>query len=76
MVKKAYRVKGKFYMKNIWHPFEKEVVSSSKAKAEEKILSIIGSNHRVKRKMIKIEELKEVPPEEVKDLVVKYLIEN
>ena len=65
MGKKAYRIEGKFYMKNIWHPFKKEIVSSSKPKAKEKVLSIIGSNHRVKRKKVKIEEIKEISPEEI-----------
>ncbi|MEA2054062.1 MAG: 50S ribosomal protein L18Ae [Candidatus Thermoplasmatota archaeon] len=74
MKKKAYRVEGKFYMKNTWQPFKKEIASSSKAKAKEKIVSIIGSNHRAKRKMIKIEEVKELSPDEVENLVVQYLI--
>jgi len=45
-------------------------------KAKEKVLSIIGSNHRVKRKKVEIKEVKELSPEEVEDPVVKYLIEN
>ncbi|KAA0002649.1 MAG: 50S ribosomal protein L18a [Thermoplasmata archaeon] len=76
MAKKAYRVEGKFYAKNMWYPFKKEIVSSSKVKAKEKVLSIIGSNHRVKRKKVEIKEVKELSPEEVEDPVVKYLIEN
>ena len=76
MAKKAYKVEGKFYVKNIWHPFSKEVVSSSKVKAKEKVLSIIGSNHRVKRNKIIIDNLKEVSPDELENLVVKYLVER
>jgi len=76
MAKKAYKVKGKFYMKKVWHPFSKEIVSSSKTKAKEKVLSIIGSNHRVKRNKIKIDELKEVSLDEVENPVVKYLVEH
>ncbi|RLF45678.1 MAG: 50S ribosomal protein L18a [Thermoplasmata archaeon] len=76
MKKKAYRIKGKFYMKNKWQPFKKEVVSSSKPKAKEKVLSIMGSKHGVKRGMIKIEEVKEIPVEEIENLVVKYLLER
>ncbi|MCD6299087.1 MAG: 50S ribosomal protein L18a [Thermoplasmata archaeon] len=76
MAKKAYKVEGKFYMKNIWHPFSKEVVSSSKVKAKEKVLSIIGSNHRVKRNKIIIDNLKDVSPDKLENLVVKYLVER
>jgi len=63
-------------MKDIWHPFKKEVISTSKIKAKEKVFSIIGSNHRVKRRMVKIEELDEITSEEVENPVVKYLIEH
>jgi len=76
MAKKAYKVEGRFYVKNAWYPFKKEIVSSSKPKAKEKVLSIIGSNHRVKRKKVEIKEVKELAPEEVEDPVVKYLIEK
>lgn len=76
MKKKAYKIKGEFYMKNSWQPFKKEVVSSSKPKAKEKVLSIIGSKHGVKRRMIKIKEVNEIPPEEVENPVVKYLLER
>jgi len=63
-------------MRNRWQPFKKEVVSTSKPKAREKVLSIIGSKHGVKRRMIKIEEVNEIPPEEVENAVVKYLLER
>ncbi len=76
MKKKAYRVVGKFYMKNKWQPFTKEIISSSKPKAKEKIFSLMGSKHGVKRRVIEIEEIEEVSPEEVENPIVKYLLER
>lgn len=63
-------------MKNKWQPFAKEVVSSSEPKAKEKILSLIGSKHGVKRRVINIKEVEEIPAEKVENLVVKYLLEK
>ncbi len=73
---KAYRVKGEFLMKNVWQPFSKEVVGENEEAAREKILSIIGSRHKVKRRFIKIAEIKELQKDEIEDPVVKYILER
>jgi len=73
---KAYRVKGEFLMKNVWQPFSKEVVGKSKKEAREKILSIMGSRHKVKRRFIKIESIEEIQKDEIEDPVVKYILER
>ncbi len=76
MKMKAYRVEGEFLMKDVWQPFRKEVVGNSREEAEEKILSIMGSRHKVKRRFIKIKEVKELKKDEVEDPVVKYILER
>lgn len=73
---KAYRIKGEFLMKNVWQPFTKEIEGEDEEEAVEKILSIIGSLHKVKRKMIKIEEIKELQKDEISNPVVKYKVEK
>jgi large subunit ribosomal protein LX len=73
---KAFRVKGLFKMGNRMQPFEKELVAETKNAAEEKILSTLGSRHRVKRKEIKIENIQEIKEEEITDPVVKYILKK
>ena len=63
-------------MKNKWQPFAKEIISSSKPKAKEKIFSLMGSKHGVKRRVIEIDEIEEVPSEEIENPIVKYLMER
>lgn len=73
---KAYKIRGKFLMKNVWQPFTKEIEGESEEEAKEKILSIIGSLHKVKRNKIKIEEIEELQKDEITDPVVKYKVEK
>lgn len=73
---KVYLMKGIFLMGKIWQPFSKEVMGNDEEEAKERLLSILGSKHGVKRRMIKIEEIKELKKEEIKDPVIKYLVEK
>ncbi len=73
---KAYRVEGTFYMKNTWQPFKKEVASDGEDAAREKVLSLIGSNHKVKRKNINIENVVEMSIDDVENLAVRYQLER
>lgn len=63
-------------MKDTWRPFEKEVVAENEERAKEKILSVIGSMHKANRKRIKISSIDELKPEDIKDPVVKYAVEE
>ena len=73
---KAYAIKGLFLMKNIWQSFNKEVVGENKEAAKERILSTMGGRHKIKRKMIKIETITEVSLADIKDPLVKYIVEG
>ncbi len=73
---KAYRIEGKFLMGKKWQPFVKEVIGNSEEEARERILSILGSRHRVKRRMINIASIKELSKDEIEDAVVKYMVEK
>ncbi len=73
---KAYRIEGKFLMGKKWQPFVKEVIGNNEEEARERILSILGSRHRVKRRMINIASIKELSKDEIEDAVVKYMVEK
>lgn len=73
---KIYRIEGRFLMGKIWQPFSKEVIGNDENEAKERLFSILGSRHRVKRRMIKVEAIREVSKEEIEDPVIKYLVER
>jgi len=75
---KVHRVMGKFRMgkkKGEWQRFSKEVVSEDKEQAVEKIYSLFGSKHRVKRTNIKIYDTEEVDEDEIEDALIQEKIE-
>ncbi|KUO41826.1 MAG: hypothetical protein APU95_04955 [Hadesarchaea archaeon YNP_N21] len=60
---KIFRVKGKFKQEFGYQRFIKEFPAISKEQAIERVLSDVGSKHKVKRNLICIEEITEVVPE-------------
>lgn len=73
---KAYRVKGEFLMGGIFSPFNREIEAVDEDDAREKMLSLLGSEHRCKRNKIKVEAIVEVPLDEVEDQLIKARIEG
>jgi large subunit ribosomal protein LX len=71
---KPYLVRGHFLMKDRWMPFTQEIAAESSEEAVERVLSNLGSRHKVKRRFIKLEEVKELKVDEVKSAVVRYLV--
>ncbi len=53
-----YEVRGFFRIGKEWMKFTKVVTAHNEKFAVEKTYSILGSNHKVKRNLIKIEEVK------------------
>ncbi len=73
MVMKVYRVSGLFSPKGKkWHKFTKDVVAGNEQEALEKVYSMIGSKHGIKRRLIDIKNIQEIKPEESDDPTVKY----
>ncbi len=70
---KVYRVKGRFLMGDSPQPFTKELISTRPEAAKEKILSDLGSKHKVRRGKIWIDSIEEIPSSEAEDPLVKYL---
>jgi large subunit ribosomal protein LX len=55
----TFVVEGQFKAGVQWEKFSKEVESNNLKNAREKVLSDIGSRHRVERRLVKIESVKE-----------------
>jgi len=52
-------VKGNFKAGNKWETFTKKITTLNKNLASEKTLSLIGSEHRLRRSLIKINSIDE-----------------
>ena len=74
MSEKIWRVNGEYKKKKRVFSFNKEMLASNEARAREKILSELGSRHRVKRREITVSEIKELKPEEVTNLDLRKIL--
>ena len=72
---KIFHVRGWFKQGPYRQRFTKELLALSRKQALERVYSDIGSKHKVKRNLIRIEEMVEVKPEEVKDPKVLAMLE-
>ncbi len=52
-------VKGNLKLGNNWEPFTKKLTTLNKKLASEKALSLIGSEHRLRRNQIRINSIEE-----------------
>ncbi len=73
---KVFRAKGTFRMGRGWQKFTKEIIEENDEGARERVLSILGSKHRVMRTNIDIKEIKEISPDEVEDTVIKSILDS
>ena len=74
MTEKVWRASGEYKKKNKKFVFSRELLGEKEAHVREKILSELGSRHKVKRKEITITMITEIKPEEITDLNLrKYL---
>ncbi|HDM60342.1 MAG TPA: 50S ribosomal protein L18a [Archaeoglobus veneficus] len=55
-----FEVVGTFRAGNEWRKFKKVVNAHNERFAVEKVYSLLGSNHKVKRNLIKIESVRRV----------------
>ncbi len=71
---KIWRASGAYKKKKRNFTFSRELLAEKESHVREKILSELGSRHRVKRREIEIEEIKEIKPEEVQNLDLRKLL--
>ena len=74
MMTKIYRVKGSFQMGSETQVFTKELRAIKEEDIYEKLYSIFGSKHRIKRSQIKVDSIEEISEDEVEDPVVKAIL--
>ena len=74
MSSKIWRASGAYTKKKRTFTFSRELLGEKESHIREKILSELGSRHRVKRKEISITEIKEIKPEEVTDLDLRKVL--
>ncbi|MET1102339.1 MAG: 50S ribosomal protein L18Ae [Pyrodictiaceae archaeon] len=74
---KVYRIEGRMLISHdslpTWWKFSKEVRALKPEHAIEKVLSELGSNHKLKRYHIVIERITEIRPEEARSRYVQVL---
>ncbi len=61
-IMKAFRVDGQAPFGRLRQKFSLDVVASSKADAEHRVYSIIGSRHKASRRAINIDSVNEIDP--------------
>lgn len=71
---KIWRASGEYIKKKRKFSFSRELLGEKESHIREKILSELGSRHRVSRKYIVINEVKELKPEEVTDLDLRKIL--
>ncbi len=59
MEKRAFLITGSFKAGRSWERFTKKVMSNNEKNAAEKLYSLIGSEHGLKRNMIRIESIED-----------------
>jgi len=50
----SYRVEGTFQMDGEWRPYEKVITAPNEKQARERIYTLLGSKHRLKRREIRV----------------------
>ena len=74
MSSKIWRASGEYTKNKRKFRFTRELLGEKEAHVREKIHSELGSRHRVRRKYIVINEVKELKPEEVTDLDLRRIL--
>ncbi len=74
---KTFRVEGYMLISHdrlpTWQKFTKEVRALTPEQAIEYVYSVLGSNHKLRRKHIRITSVKEISPEEARDRKIAHL---
>ncbi len=70
---KVFRVSGEINKPNYQTSFRKEVRALKPEHAVEEVYKQLGSRHRAKRFQIKIVDVEEVNPQDIKDTIIRKL---
>ncbi|MCD6509224.1 MAG: 50S ribosomal protein L18a [Thermoprotei archaeon] len=70
---KNFRIEGKMLISGNWRKFRMEVRALRVEHALEKVYSELGSRHKLKRSHIKIDNVREVSPDELENRYVRAI---
>jgi large subunit ribosomal protein LX len=73
---KVYRVSGKISKPNLKTEFSKEIRAVKPEDAVEKVYTLIGSKHRVRRFQMSISKVEEIGLDEIENLIVRKMTEG
>ncbi len=71
---RIYRVTGRMRIGMQWQRFSLELLATKPSEAVEMAYSELGSRHKLKRSMIRIEEVREISKDEVKRTEILQLL--
>ena len=71
---RVYRVIGHMRIKMQWQKFVIDVPATKPSEAIEKVYSDLGSRHKLKRNLIRIESIREISKDEVRKREVLQLL--
>lgn len=71
---KVWRATGSYRKNRTRFTFSKELIADKEAHAREKMLSELGSRHRVRRKDIEITDIAEVLPDDIQSLDIRRIM--
>jgi large subunit ribosomal protein LX len=74
MSTKIWLASGEYLKNKRKFTFSRELLGEKESHIREKILSELGSRHRVKRRLVTITEIKEIKPEEVTNLELRNFL--
>ena len=74
MSSKIWRATGVYTKNKRSFTFSRELLADKDSHVREKILSELGSRHRVKRRDIDIAEIKEIKPEDVTNFELRKIL--
>ncbi|MFW9907470.1 MAG: 50S ribosomal protein L18Ae [Candidatus Thorarchaeota archaeon] len=74
MSSKVWRATGAYLKNKRKYRFSRELMGLKEAHVREKVLSEIGSRHRVRRKDISFTQVKEIKPEEATNLELRRML--
>jgi len=55
-----FEITGLMKIGDVWKPYTKVISAPNEAQAQERIYTLMGSKHRIERRLIKIESIKSV----------------
>ena len=71
---KVWRATGSYRKNKTTYRFSKELIADKEDHARERMLSELGSRHRVRRKDIKITDVAEVRPDDIQSLDIRRVM--